>query len=56
MGERRGRIVLWGLYGLAWCLAPWLLTSSYAQVLASQIGIAILSCLAYNLLLAKAGC
>lgn len=55
MGERRGRIVLWGLYGLAWCLAPWLLTSSYAQVLASQIGIAILSCLAYNLLLGQGG-
>jgi branched-chain amino acid transport system permease protein len=55
MGERPGLVVLWGLYGLAWGLAPWLLTASYAQVLASQIGIAILSCLAYNLLLGQGG-
>ncbi len=45
----------WLIYALALLAAPWLLAGSFEQTLASQIGIAIISCLAYNLLLGQGG-
>jgi branched-chain amino acid transport system permease protein len=49
------RTVVWGGYALLWVLAPWVLTSSLSLSLLSQIGIAIIACLSYNLLLGQGG-
>ena len=53
--KRRPWWLLWVAYALALILAPWLLTSSLSQSLLSQIGIAIIVCLSYNLLLGQGG-
>ena len=53
--KRRPWWLLWAAYALALILAPWLLTSSLSQSLLSQIGIAIIVCLSYNLLLGQGG-
>ncbi|MBK1684982.1 branched-chain amino acid ABC transporter permease, partial [Rhodoferax fermentans] len=47
--------LLWGGYALALMLAPLLWDSSLGQSLLSQIGIAIIVCLSYNLLLGQGG-
>ncbi|MDR3368366.1 branched-chain amino acid ABC transporter permease [Rhodoferax sp.] len=49
------RLLVWGGYALVLVLAPLLLTSSLSQSLLSQIGIAIIVCLSYNLLLGQGG-
>jgi len=53
--KRRPWWLLWAAYALALVLAPLLLTSSLSQSLLSQIGIAIIVCLSYNLLLGQGG-
>ncbi len=50
-----GRWLVWGVYALALLVAPLLWTSSLAQTMLSQIGIAIIACLSYNLLLGQGG-
>lgn len=50
-----GRWVLWSLYALVLGVAPLLWTSSLAQTMLTQIGIAIIACLAYNILLGQGG-
>jgi len=50
-----GRWLIWGLYALVLLLAPLLWTSSLAQTMLSQMGIAIIACLSYNLLLGQGG-
>jgi branched-chain amino acid transport system permease protein len=50
-----GRWLVWGVYALALLVAPMLWTSSLAQTMLSQIGIAIIACLSYNLLLGQGG-
>ncbi|MCB8745546.1 branched-chain amino acid ABC transporter permease [Rhodoferax sp. U2-2l] len=50
-----GRLALWGGYALVLALAPLWLTSSLSQSLLSQMGIAIIVCLSYNLLLGQGG-
>ncbi|NWG74265.1 MAG: branched-chain amino acid ABC transporter permease [Rubrivivax sp.] len=50
-----GRWILWGLFALVLAVAPLLWTSSLAQTMLSQIGIAIIVCLAYNILLGQGG-
>ena len=50
-----GRWVLWGLFALVLGVAPLLWTSSFAQTMLSQVGIAIIACLAYNILLGQGG-
>ena len=50
-----GRILIWGLYALALGVAPLLWSSSFAQTMLSQIGIGIIVCLAYNILLGQGG-
>ncbi len=50
-----GRIVLWGLYALVLALMPLIFTSSLSQTLLSQMGIAIIVCLSYNMLLGQGG-
>jgi branched-chain amino acid transport system permease protein len=49
------RWALWGAYALALLVVPLAFTSSLAQTLVSQAGIAIIVCLSYNLLLGEGG-
>ncbi len=50
-----GRWLLWGSYALILALAPIVWRSDFAQTMLSQIGIAIIACLAYNVLLGQGG-
>ncbi|MCH7343908.1 branched-chain amino acid ABC transporter permease [Pelomonas sp. CA6] len=50
-----GRWLIWSLFALVLIVAPLLWTSSLAQTMLSQMGIAIIACLAYNLLLGQGG-
>lgn len=50
-----GRWVVWGGYALVLAVAPLLFSSSLSQTLLSQMGIAIVACLAYNILLGQGG-
>ncbi len=50
-----GRWVLWGLFALVLLVAPLLWKSSFAHTMLSQMGIAIIACLAYNILLGQGG-
>ena len=50
-----GRWILWGLFALVLLLAPRLWTSSFAHTMLSQMGIAIIVCLSYNVLLGQGG-
>ncbi|MBC7938592.1 MAG: branched-chain amino acid ABC transporter permease [Chitinophagaceae bacterium] len=50
-----GRWVLWGLFATVLAIAPLLWSSSLAQTMLSQMGIAIIACLAYNILLGQGG-
>ena len=50
-----GRWVLWGLFALVLLLAPLVWKSSFAHTMLSQMGIAIIACLAYNILLGQGG-
>ncbi len=50
-----GRWIVWTLYALVLFVSPLVWTSSLAQTLLTQIGIAIIACLAYNILLGQGG-
>jgi branched-chain amino acid transport system permease protein len=50
-----GPWVVWGGFALVLAVVPLLWTSSFAQTMLSQIGIAIIACLAYNMLLGQGG-
>lgn len=50
-----GRWVVWGAYALLLLVAPLLFTSSLAHTMLSQMGIAIIVCLSYNMLLGQGG-
>ena len=50
-----GRWLVWGLYALALIVAPLIWTSGLAQTMLIQIGIGIIACLAYNMLLGQGG-
>ena len=50
-----GPLLVWGGFALVLAVAPLLWTSSFAQTMLSQIGIAIIACLAYNMLLGQGG-
>ncbi|HSN80039.1 MAG TPA: branched-chain amino acid ABC transporter permease [Rhodoferax sp.] len=47
--------LVWGLYALLLVLAPLVFSSSLGQALLSQMGIAIIVCLSYNMLLGQGG-
>jgi branched-chain amino acid transport system permease protein len=49
------RWVIWGGFALLLLLAPMLFTSSLAHTMLSQMGIAIIVCLSYNMLLGQGG-
>jgi branched-chain amino acid transport system permease protein len=50
-----GRWLIWGLFALVLAVAPLLWKSGFALTMLSQIGIAIIACLAYNVLLGQGG-
>ena len=50
-----GRWIVWGLFALLLLLIPRLFTSSLSITMLSQMGIAIIACLSYNLLLGQGG-
>ncbi len=49
------RYTPWIAYALLWALLPWVFGSSLGLNLISQIGIAVIICLSYNLLLGQGG-
>jgi branched-chain amino acid transport system permease protein len=50
-----GRWLVWGLFALILIIAPLIFTSSLSQTMLSQMGIAIIVCLSYNMLLGQGG-
>ncbi len=50
-----GRVLLWSAYALVLALAPLLFKGSLSLTLLSQIGIAIIACLAFNILFGQGG-
>lgn len=50
-----GRVLIWSLFALLMWVAPMLWKSSFAQTMLCQMGIAIIACLAYNMLLGQGG-
>jgi branched-chain amino acid transport system permease protein len=50
-----GRWIVWGAFALLLLVLPLLWRSSLAQTMLSQIGIATIACLAYNILLGQGG-
>ncbi|AKJ29293.1 branched-chain amino acid ABC transporter permease [Caldimonas brevitalea] len=50
-----GRWIIWGAYALVLLIAPLLFSSSLSTTMLSQMGIAIIACLAYNMLLGQGG-
>lgn len=50
-----GRWVIWGLFLLVIIAAPLVFTSSLSRTMLSQMGIAIIVCLSYNILLGQGG-
>ncbi len=50
-----GRWIVWGFFALILAGAPLVWTSGLAQTMLTQIGIGIIACLAYNMLLGQGG-
>ncbi len=50
-----GRIIVWGFFALLLLIAPLVFSSSFAVTMLSQMGIAIVACLSYNMLLGHGG-
>jgi branched-chain amino acid transport system permease protein len=50
-----GRWIVWSLFAIVLLVAPLLWTSSLAHTMLSQMGIAIIVCLSYNMLLGHGG-
>ena len=55
-GRRMGHPLPWALFAVALLAAPQVLGSGLAVTLMSQMGIAIIVCLSYNILLGQGGC
>ncbi|MBP6404923.1 MAG: branched-chain amino acid ABC transporter permease [Ramlibacter sp.] len=50
-----GRWIIWSLFALLLALAPLVFTSGLSITMLSQMGIAIIACLSYNILLGQGG-
>ncbi len=50
-----GRWIVWSLFALLLAVVPLIFTSSLSQTMLSQMGIAIIVCLSYNMLLGQGG-
>ena len=51
-----GRFILWSLFALVLLVAPKLFTSSLSMTMLTQMGIAVIVCLSYNMLLGQGAC
>jgi len=51
----KGRMLVWGLFALVLVLAPQIFDSGLSITMLSQMGIAIIACLSYNMLLGQGG-
>ena len=51
----RGRFIVWSGFALVLSVVPLLFTSSLSHTMLSQMGIAIIVCLSYNMLLGQGG-
>jgi len=50
-----GRWLIWSLFALVLALVPWFFSSSLSITILSQMGIAIVACLSFNMLLGQGG-
>ena len=50
-----GRWVIWSLFALVLLLAPLVFSSNLSQTMLTQMGVAIIACLSYNMLLGQGG-
>jgi branched-chain amino acid transport system permease protein len=50
-----GRYVVWGLFALVMAVVPLIFTSGLSTTMLAQMGIAIIACLSYNMLLGQGG-
>ncbi len=50
-----GRVVVWSVFALVLAVSPLVFTSSLSHTMLSQMGIAIIVCLSYNILLGQGG-
>ena len=50
-----GRWIIWSLFALVMLVAPLIFTSQLSATLLAQMGIAIIGCLSYNILLGQGG-
>jgi len=50
-----GRLLTWGLFAAVLIVAPMIFSSPFARSMLAQIGIAIVACLSYNMLLGQGG-
>jgi branched-chain amino acid transport system permease protein len=50
-----GRWIVWGFFALVLLIAPRIWTSGLAQTMLTQMGIGVIACLAYNILLGQGG-
>jgi branched-chain amino acid transport system permease protein len=50
-----GRVIVWGLFALVLLVAPLIFNSGLSITMLTQMGIAIIACLSYNLLLGQGG-
>ena len=50
-----GRFLIWGFFALVLLVLPQLFTSNFSLSMLSQMGIAIVACLSYNVLLGQGG-
>ena len=50
-----GRILVWGSFAFVLIVAPLIFTSSLSATMLSQMGIAIIACLSFNMLLGQGG-
>ena len=55
MSNLMSRYGVWLGFALVLLVAPWVFTSNLSQTMLSQMGIAIIACLSYNLLLGQGG-
>jgi branched-chain amino acid transport system permease protein len=51
----RGRLIVWGGYALVLLVAPLVFSSNLERAVLTQIGIGIVACLSYNMLLGQGG-
>jgi branched-chain amino acid transport system permease protein len=54
-GFNKGRWAVWSLFAVVLLAAPFVFTSNLAVTMLSQMGIAIIACLSYNILLGQGG-